>query len=1339
MLMFDDDDDEPQVDVVDNYFLLDTQDQPVCISVLPFQFKATDGVPECKKDVFLRGTADPGIKVFRKVVAWRLGLQGKQPEISLLSTERSWISLAKPKNSYQEVIRSILITVQMLHFLKRKPEETEKNLWIHLRRIFDKFDVRPSEDDFRNHHLLIKQFAEKDLTLAKSQKNIAKKINKVGSDKVEIKVPFIADDDIDEIIDMDTNIESDEEEDLFDSICAICDNGGDLLCCDGPCMRSFHAKIGTADDSYCDTLGYTEAQVQVMKNFLCKNCEHKQHQCLSVEYWNLLMDQLLWCFFVIMLPVGTFTTPNVRCPKSYHRKCLPREIAFEDSENEDSITRAWELSKRILIYCLDHEIDTDIETPTRDHIKFPRIPNIDRPARILKNSVNVVAKKKRGSFSEEVPDQFAGLSDMALIQESHQARKTCARSSSEHFVDKPEKKKAKLLEVREQPEPYMVNDTIASSTKPVKDQEELLATMPSSNTRKIPQSSFPTVDNETESRVIALVEREAPYLTLKDVSRKLKMPSTYLYPGRKIDTIIATGKLEHSVQAVGAALKVLENGGNVNAAKAVCEPDVLKQLTKWHSKLSVYISPFIYGSRYSSFGRHFTKVEKLVEIVDKLHWYVEPGDTIVDFCCGANDFSRLMKEKLDQVQKKCHFKNYDLIQPQNSFSFERRDWMTVQRKELPEGSKLIMGLNPPFGVKAALANKFIDRALIFKPKLIILIVPKETKRLDQKKTPYDLVWEDSECLSGKAFYLPGSVDVNDKIVEGWNASAPPLYLWSRPDWTKMHMEVAVEHNHTSIGSSFRVQEDNPPDYLPLKKETESYGKHNSRSGGKQETGNNSCNLKEANLFDLPVREQAAQAANKRNARPGKEKEATERTACNPRDVILSGDHPVKKQAGAKGYHPPDRLPLKKQAEINFEHVSQLGKEKDSSLDESSSSHDRSRKITPDKVDNILSREKQVEVAYEEQMAIPTKKNTHQEKQGDAYRRDRINAHRGSKIMGVGLTEKVDSDMSMSSPETSNAQNKSRNCSPFISSEDPCDKAAHSDSYIRYPPKKDYLSVSKQATYEGNYLASKSGSNDAFEGKIDPTSHTNIDDITRKYSTSIDGTKQHFTAPKEWNTNVVERSMGDSDNYLQTSRLPQTLDVQAHLRSRVGHADDLYTSHYPIGSSSVRYGQPSLTPPSHGLLATIAPGSSVMDKYAPSLEDTNYNRRVPQYPYRRPGSSGGEQRREFRIGAVRLKYEEELVLVVLPMEVVARRWRWQLTQWWHWGMTVWESLGDGSCGWWWRLTLMRWLGGLCRRLFVMGRAAGSDSFAPVITVAAGGCREVEMEKMLSKACTRAGAR
>ncbi|KAF0895444.1 hypothetical protein E2562_012452, partial [Oryza meyeriana var. granulata] len=852
-----------------------------------------------------------------------------------------------------------------------------------------KFEVRPSEDDFRNHRSLIKQFAEKDSTLAKSeilqgftQENFRKKFSELGSDKLEIKVPFIADDeDIEEMVGVDNNIESDEEEeeDLFDSICSICDNGGDLLCCDGPCMRSFHAKIGTGEDSYCDTLGYSEAEVQAMKNFLCKNCEHKQHQCFfcgALEPSDLPTAKVFlcnnatcghfyhskcvarqlhsknkneaselemkiagglsftcpihWCFRCKGLEDRTQEELQFavcrRCPKSYHRKCLPREIAFEDSENEDIITRAWELSKRILIYCLDHEIDTDIETPTRDHIKFPRISNIEKPERLLKKSIKEVVNKKKRTFSESVPDHLSTergkLPDMVCIQESDQARKISARSSSEQFIVKPEKKKAKFLKDRARPEPCMIKDAATSSTKPAKKQEKLLVTMPSSTSRKIPQSSFPTVDSETEKRVIALVEREAPCLTIKDISRKCMMPSTHAYSGRQVDRIIATGKLERSVQAVGAALKMLENGGNVNDAKAVCEPEVLKLLTKWHSKLRVYISPFIYGTRYSSFGRHFTKVEKLVEIVDKLHCYVEPGDTIVDFCCGANDFSRLMKEKLDQVQKKCHFKNYDLIQPQ------------------------IMGLNPPFGVKAALANKFIDKALTFKPKLIILIVPKETKRLDQKKTPYDLIWEDSDCLSGKA-----------------------------------------------------------------------------------------------------------DAGNKRNAGP-------ETTSCHVREVILSDDCPVKKQAGceevkAKEYHTSDSLPVKKQAEINYQQISQSGKEKERSMDESKSSHNRSRKRTPDQVDGSLPPEKQVEGAYEERMVIPVKKRN-----------------------------------------------------------------------------------------------------------IDPPFHTNIDDISKKFST------------EEWNTNAVESSIAD-------------VPLQEHLTNIM----DKYAP---------------------GFLAPSAQRSSVVDS----------TRGVPQYPYRQLGPSGG---------------------------------------------------------------------------------------------------------------------
>ncbi|KAF8675577.1 hypothetical protein HU200_047646 [Digitaria exilis] len=605
-------------------------------------------------------------------------------------------------------------------------------------------------------------------------------------------------------------------------------------------MRSFHAKLGDGEDSYCATLGYTEAEVKAIKNFLCKNCEYKQHQCFvcgDLEssdgknakvflcnnatcghfYHPKCVAQLLhpnnrnealelernivagisftcpvhWCFQCKGLEDRTQEPLQFavcrRCPRSYHRKCLPREISFEDIGAEGIITRAWELSKRILIYCLDHDMDLDIGTPSRDHLKFPRI---SKTVNSVNKKVKELTEKKRRTSDD--------LYDNEPMQKC--SRRVGMKGSFEQPGSEPEKKKAKSLKGIIQPaQPAFERTNLISSLRQhVKEEEKELESLSSLATGRIPQSSFPVIDGDTEKRVLALVEKEVCSLTLDDTSRRCSIPSTYATSGRQIDKIIARGKLECSIQAVQAALQKLEHGDTIDDAKAVCEPEVLRQLTRWNNKLRVYLAPFIHGMRYTSFGRHFTKKEKLNEIVDKLHWYVQPGDTIVDFSCGLNDFSQFMKGKLDKVGKKCNFKNYDVIRPKNSFCFEKRDWMTVRPKELPHGSKLIMGLNPPFGLKATLANKFIDKALTFKPKLIILIVPKETERLDQKRQPYDLVWEDTGSLSGKSFYLPGSLDVTDKQMDQWNVSPPPLYLWSRPDWTQKHRRIAEEHGHSTF-------------------------------------------------------------------------------------------------------------------------------------------------------------------------------------------------------------------------------------------------------------------------------------------------------------------------------------------------------------------------------------------------------------------------------------------------------------------------------------------------------------------------------------------------------------
>lgn len=217
----------------------------------------------------------------------------------------------------------------------------------------------------------------------------------------------------------------DEVEETFDPVCSLCDNGGVLLCCEGRCMRSFHSGEEGEAESDCVTLGLTRDEIQAMRSFKCPNCEYKIHQCFSCGELGSSDEQLgAQVFQCDKATCGYFYHPNCvarrlhrhnedaatelkeriragesfecplhvcyvcrqpedvadpnlqmavcrRCPKAYHRRCLPRRIAFED--NEGRVQRAWEglYVNRILIYCMRHEIDEFLGTPLRDHIKFP--------------------------------------------------------------------------------------------------------------------------------------------------------------------------------------------------------------------------------------------------------------------------------------------------------------------------------------------------------------------------------------------------------------------------------------------------------------------------------------------------------------------------------------------------------------------------------------------------------------------------------------------------------------------------------------------------------------------------------------------------------------------------------------------------------------------------------------------------------------------------------------------------------------------------------------------------------------------------------------------------------
>ncbi|KAI3843987.1 hypothetical protein MKX03_000352 [Papaver bracteatum] len=828
-----DDEVDDMAQFVDNFHFVDDRNEPITFCNLPICWTADANLESLEKQIFLQGTADGGLQsIYKPVISWKFELLDKEPRILVFSKEKSWIKLLKPRKSYEPTIRTVLITLSALHYLKRNPDTLVKPFWDRLRKLFSLYEVKPSVDDLIDHIALINDAVKHDESLSQSKFLQAFLHNpsmaEASSEDVYTapkarKSKFIVDDDeeLDGAFDDEGEDGDDQETDLFDSVCSICDNGGEILCCEGRCLRSFHATVHDGVESDCRSLGFSKDQVRAIQNFLCENCKHKQHQCYvcgilgssdkenqpevfscvsalcGYFYHSECVSKLLFPdnnaeaeeFKQKIFAGESFTCPAHqcsvcnerenkdvhelnfavcrRCPKAYHRKCLPRRIAYEVSEDAEAV-RAWNgllPNNRILIYCLKHQIES-YGTPKRNHIKFPH----GEQSKIFERQ-DLLSDKGKTLLKKRSAPSGHFISETTFSKKPKLAEKVCL----------PIKNSTTALK-RKMAKPY-----IADERKDIHGHK----------TEKLQSAASLVLDSETKDRILTLRKNISETITLKDVIRSHTIPSTYPNFLKNVDKSISQGKVDRFVEACRTAVHMLEKNGRVEEARAVCQPNVLTTISKWRNKLKVYLAPSLHGMRYTSFGRHFTKLDKLQEIVDKLHPYVQNGDMIVDFCCGANDFSCLMKKKLEETGKMCNFKNFDLLSPKNDFNFERRDWMTVRRDELPAGSKLIMGLNPPFGCKAHLANMFIDKALEFKPKLIILIVPPETERLDKKREAYDLIWEDDQKLSGRAFYLPGSVDVDENQIEQWNIRTPLLYLWSHPEWTRKHKNIAYEEHHLS--------------------------------------------------------------------------------------------------------------------------------------------------------------------------------------------------------------------------------------------------------------------------------------------------------------------------------------------------------------------------------------------------------------------------------------------------------------------------------------------------------------------------------------------------------------
>ncbi|KAI7744116.1 hypothetical protein M8C21_030366, partial [Ambrosia artemisiifolia] len=642
-------------DSVTNYYFVNSLNTPISFSTLPLHWKNHDQddvlVHVDNGDVtfaFLKGSTDGGLQsVYKEVIGWKLELLNDVPEVYVLSKGDTWININKPRKCYEYIVKSVLVVVYCLHFVKRNVKADRKEVlsWLMKTLSLDEF-CESLEKCLADHLSLIRIAVAKDKDLAKSEylKAFLMDIENPGrrealheKSQTTNKSKFIVSDgeeeeDADEGVDLDGD---DDDDELFDSVCAFCDNGGDVLPCEGKCMRSFHPTIEAGADTCCESLGFENAaQYEAVPTYLCDNCKHQKHQCFvcgllgssdkssSPEVFPCVSatcghfyhpkcvanslypsdaDKALASQLQSQIAAGkTFTCPIHkclrcqggenkddhelqfavcrRCPKAYHRKCLPKTIVFEGSADGTIKQRAWDdlLPKRILMYCRKHAIDASMGTPKRDHLCFPSVVRKRNQEGRITTMMSERRSNALGNFRVVDTEKKPKVVERQRNTVSYGDTKLEKAKSSTMYKMTTSLDKKPITRSLGQPSNIL---RIKLPNKDMPREQRVISKL----VKKMEVDSPPIVDAEMKTKILNLMEDATSSFDSEEFIKEKKRRCTHkIYvPQHGLDKTITMGKVKASVKAVQAALKTLDDGGNVEDAKAVCEPNVLHQLIRW--------------------------------------------------------------------------------------------------------------------------------------------------------------------------------------------------------------------------------------------------------------------------------------------------------------------------------------------------------------------------------------------------------------------------------------------------------------------------------------------------------------------------------------------------------------------------------------------------------------------------------------------------------------------------------------------------------------------------------------------------------------------------------------
>jgi hypothetical protein len=587
----------------------------------------------------------------------------------------------------------------------------------------------------------------------------------------------------------------------WDTQCSWCDDGGSLLECEGPCLRSFHiggvwdneTRVFQPVESPPDCCNHlklpadlAQAIIRSSNPFLCPNCHTNKQVCYQCKQFGVANEQVFKCIAVscgrfyhqqcvlggksskgkIKKPDATqspflcglhtckkcgksdnaaFGTreliPCRRCPTAYHEECMPDDLFFAQPK------RVWQphLDANGRILAGESEVETAL-------------------LYCFKHNVNDQAVA-------DPPPEFTTHAMMAEWRRSLAELYPHLKSSKEML--KPPKGKQKRSRGT-----AGTHGAVGKRTKG----------MPTDSSLRGPsallQGSESLGDAHDVDPFEAMREEERQKVTkyfddarreiAKDTIRcKIRQPVPY---NKALKRTVEPSVLGSWEVALGYAFDQFNRFGSINdsAVVSVLGTRALEKIARQYDEQAMALAPYLHGNRYSSYGRHFTRRNLLELVASRLAFFLRNDDCVVDFSCGTNEFVPLVKRAAVKQGIRVTGRAYDIIVARDCTDFVLKSWFDTRKDELPPGKQLVIGLNPPFGKDSKLAKKFVEHAAQFHPRIMVLIVPPGT----EVPLNYHVLYEDRHSCRGEMFYVPGSSHAS------WNKEYPAFRILVRDKYLK---------------------------------------------------------------------------------------------------------------------------------------------------------------------------------------------------------------------------------------------------------------------------------------------------------------------------------------------------------------------------------------------------------------------------------------------------------------------------------------------------------------------------------------------------------------------------